>query len=390
MSDYFEYDEGNILNKKDHTDSYLIDDQEKLIAETKKPIEKLEQIIKASEESVSLLKLQQDRANLELAVLDENIRDAEHRKKSGVQSDVLQLLDDEDIKSLIKRRKEILAKKTELVTELKKTEQSLETDKEKYDKLCDMVSVAEIKINTKRYQLPISNRSEEAIRVTQRTTFRRLPHPDTIARFTRDQFMQVWNAVWNRFTIVDGESYIYSEVDVVEVTEEDIALGNILSMDGRIYRQVKNIPMGESENDKAITNVKNNDYYVKLTDGVVVGYNSRKNFLFDLYGLLSGLNVDRDFDRLDPDYRVVDALIVEVPKVVEHLPLYLFNSTRLVNLMENSLVSAFSKLKSDERYSSYSEEAINKHISEVTALFEARKNEARKARLNQKRMLKED
>ena len=260
MSDYFEYDEGNILNKKDHTDSYLIDDQEKLIAETKKPIEKLEQIIKASEESVSLLKLQQDRANLELAVLDENIRDAERRKKSGVQSDVLQLLDDEDIKSLIKRRKEILAKKTELVTELKKTEQSLETDKEKYEKLSDMVSVAEIKINTKRYQLPISNRSEEAIRVTQRTTFRRLPHPDTIARFTRDQFMQVWNAVWNRFTIVDGESYIYSEVDVVEVTEEDIALGNILSMDGRIYRQVKNIPMGESENDKAITNVKNNDY----------------------------------------------------------------------------------------------------------------------------------
>ena len=122
----------------------------------------------------------------------------------------------------------------------------------------------------------------------------------------------------------------------------------------------------------------------------MVGYNSRKNFLFDLYGLLSGLNVDRDFDRLDPDYRVVDALIVEVPKVVEHLPLYLFNSTRLVNLMENSLVSAFSKLKSDERYSSYSEETINKHIGEVTALFEARKNEARKARLNQKGMLKED
>lgn len=103
--------------------------------------------------------------------------------------------------------------------------------------------------------------------------------------------------------------------------------------------------------------------------------------MFYLQNIFAGLNAEREFFDDEPDVQLMSELVIIIPKVVKNLPLYIFNSTKLVNVLENSLVKAFAKLQNDDKYASYDKEVVNTYIRETLEFFEQRKKEAKEARI---------
>lgn len=380
MGDFFLYDEGNILNKRSPLADKTIDDIKESIRRYEIQVTMVESLQADLNFEYEGLKLKLNRMELEQSILQRKVDEFEHR--SGLQMDELaqKTRTAENVQHYRERIQEIIEGKPEVKREIKEKKQDIKENLDRKREVKSCIEEAKLQIEEKMCFLPESNRRASAIEVTNRTTFKRLPNPDTVVQINRDQFMSIWNKVWNRLNI-GNESNIFSEVDVAEVKEADIQSGKILSMDGRIYREVEVVPFGETETDTAITNVKNSDYYVKLADGNVVGYNSRKRFLFYLQNIFAGLNAEREFFDDEPDVQLMSELVIIIPKVVKNLPLYIFNSTKLVNVLENSLVKAFAKLQNDDKYASYDKEVVNTYIRETLEFFEQRKKEAKEARI---------
>lgn len=379
MDDFFLYDQNNILNKQNPMNMRSIEELEEGIEADGQKIILVENLLCDLNAEFNMRKLKLDRYEFEIEFMKGKIAEHENLKQAYGENSAKLIFSESDIQGFHEKIKEFQEAIPAVKKEIEETQKSIDENIERKRLLETERQDMQLLIKQKKFALPESNKSDGAIEITNRTTYKRLPNSDTVAQLNRDQFIAVWNKVWNRLN-VGKNSNIFSEVDVVEVTEMDIRCGKILSMDGRIYREVEVAPFGESETDNAITNVEDNDYYVKLSDGNIVGYNSRKRFLFYLQNILSGLNAEREFLDNEPDVELMSELVIIVPKIVKCLPLYIYNSTRLVNILENSLFKAFAKLREDKMYSSYGEQTVQKYIDETKLLFEERKELARTER----------
>lgn len=253
----------------------------------------------------------------------------------------------------------------------------------KIKSLKDSVSIIENQMEWLSGEISGVRTSEKRQENLNRTTAKRLPSFDCMMEFTKKGV----EAFWDGETLyTEGGYVLYAEISDDEVTEKAIEEGLIVSTANKFFRAVLSTKDDGLQDSpyKNIENIFNKDYYRKVNVDGVVEMVPREHFLVDLYSLFYPLKSENAEATGEKLIEVLKKLVSTCPIVVNFLPLYLFDSLAMVNIIKNNLVYGVAKLKSGAQDGLVEAELTKKYANNVYQAFTNRRDLARVERIKKR------
>ncbi len=237
------------------------------------------------------------------------------------------------------------------------------------------IDAIEAQIDELRYKITKDRNAKKRAEYARRCDYKRLPHSDCIAVLPRRMAFVGWLGIsrYKETNKFEG----YAHIDFLEVKEEDIVSGRVICINGEFYRGCRG---------HYIVHRRSNDYYRNYysSGGKRVGKELTDEVAVDFHEVFSILttNIKKKNERVYNMYLSrLAKLLTAMPRMVAHMPLYLFDGEDLQYVVKKYINVAIGNVAEGLRSLNRDGEHIKPYRNEINDKYTERRLTSRLRRI---------